>query len=79
MTKKREPFYPQDERPADATGTLPDGTTWEVRELSIDEAAASMGKSEAELAELLEGIEAGTVETVPLEEFMAALRRKRAH
>lgn len=79
MAKKREPFYPQDERPPDASGTLPDGARWEVRELTMEEAAASMGKTPEELADLLAGIEAGTVRTIPLEEALAGMRRGRAH
>lgn len=79
MNRKRHPFYPQDERPPDASGTLPDGARWEVRELTRAEAAASMGKSESELAELLDGLESGAVRGMPLAEFLAELERGRTH
>lgn len=79
MTKKREPFYPQDERPPDASGVMPDGTKWEVRALSLDEAAASMGTTEAELAERLRRLESGEAKTIPFDEWLAARRRERAH
>lgn len=79
MTKKRTPFFPQDERPPDASGVMPDGTKWEVRALSLDEAAASMGTTEAELAERLRRLESGEAKTIPIDEFLADLRRKNAH
>lgn len=79
MTRKRRPFFPQDERPPDASGTNADGSTWEVRDLTLSEAAASMGKTESELGDLLDRLESGEARTIPLDEFLAQLKRRRAH